>query len=549
MAFERLLTGFPASRLVFESEDLLVVDKPASLVVHGGDTELGGDLVSRLQDLLRGRGDADYLGVHQRLDVGTSGVIAFARSPAGNTVLASSGAEKRYVALVELGKTRLRVGEPLVLEHQILTERGESRVVQRGGKLARCRVTLRERRGGLGLCEVELATGRTHQIRVQLAAIGAPVAGDPIYGARARSSAPRLLLHASELVLADGRKFSAPLPSIFRRVLAGEAAALASFEECRAALLDAGSLRWPLRERGDVFRLVNDAGDGLPGVTLDRYGDFAVLSAASAEAEALASELAAELVRLGARGVYLKRRARTDLRRADHGELAAPLPVAGEAAPERLLVEELGMKLWVELGSGLSTGLFVDQRDGRARVRALSGGARVLNLFAYTCSFSVAAALGGARHVTSVDLSGRVLEWGRDNFRENALEPAEHAFEQADAVAWLAQAGRAGARYELVILDPPSFSSEGGGKAFSARNDYGAVAERALGVLAARGRLLAVTNHRGTSLGKLRQTLRSAAERAGRGVAQLKDLPSPLDCPPLADGPHPSKAVLLTLGD
>lgn len=207
------------------------------------------------------------------------------------------------------------------------------------------------------------------------------------------------------------------------------------------------------------------------------------------------------------------------------------------------------MKLWVELGGGLSTGLFVDQRDGRARVRALAAGARVLNLFAYTGSFSVAAALGGAERVTTVDLSGRVLQWARDNFSANGLDPALHEFVQADAVAWLRGAAGRGTRFELVILDPPSFSSEGGGKAFSARNDYGKLAELALRVLAPRGRLLAVTNHRGTSQGRLRKSLREAAERAGRQVQQLKDLPSALDCPPLPEGPYPSKSVLVTLGD
>jgi len=549
MAFEPLLASFPAARLVAETEDLLVVDKPAGLVVHGGDSALGGDLVTRLKEVLRERGQPDYLGVHQRLDVGTSGVMAFARSPAGNALLAAGGAKKRYVAVVELGQSPLRVGVPTVLEHQLLTERGETRVVRHGGKLARSRVTLLERRGSLGLCEIELETGRTHQIRVQLAAAFAPIAGDELYGDRRRALAPRLMLHASTLVLPDGKSFSAPRPELFERALAGRAFELGALAECRAALRDAGCLRAPLAGESDCFRLVNDAADGLPGVTIDRYGEHAVLSLASAAAEELEAELAAELVALGARGVYLKRRARTDLRRADHVELAPPAPIAGEPAPERFAVDERGTKLWVELGSGLSTGLFLDQRESRSRVRSFAGGARVLNLFSYTCSFSVAAALGGARRVTSVDLSGRALEWGRDNFRLNGLEPDAHAFVQADAVAWLGSAGARGERFDLVILDPPSFSSEGGGKAFSAEKDYGRLAELALRLLAPRGRLLAVTNHRGTSQGKLRKLVRDAAGRAGRNVQQLKDIPSPLDCPPLPDGPVPSKSVLVTLGD
>src|SRR5688572_24255887 len=127
MAFEPILASFPADRILAESRDLLVVDKPAGLVVHGGDSELGGDLVSRLKAVLRERGQPDYLGVHQRLDVGTSGVMAFARSPEGNALLSRAGLKKRYVAVVDLARGRLPLRKALLLEHELVTERGETR--------------------------------------------------------------------------------------------------------------------------------------------------------------------------------------------------------------------------------------------------------------------------------------------------------------------------------------------------------------------------------------------------------------------------------------
>ena len=101
-------------------------------------------------------------------------------------------------------------------------------------------------------------------------------------------------------------------------------------------------------------------------------------------------------------------------------------------------------------------------------------------------------------------------------------------------------------RYELIVLDPPSFASSAGGTPFSVAKRYGVVAERALALLAPGGRLLAVTNHRATSLGRLRRTLREAAGPAGISVAKLKDLPTQLDCPDGPEGPVPSKRVLLT---
>ncbi|HEX5098742.1 MAG TPA: class I SAM-dependent methyltransferase, partial [Polyangiaceae bacterium] len=190
---------------------------------------------------------------------------------------------------------------------------------------------------------------------------------------------------------------------------------------------------------------------------------------------------------------------------------------------------------------------FVDQRDNRKRVRELVRGLRVLNLFSYTSSFGVAAALGGASRVVSVDVSRRALDVARENFRANGLDPTKHGFEQSDALEWLVRAAKRNERFDLVVLDPPSFASDAGGTAFNVREHYGLAAERALRVLAPGGRLLAVTNHRKTSVGRLRRTLREAAERARVRVKQLKDLPSGLDCPSGPDGPSPSKSVLVTL--
>jgi 23S rRNA (cytosine1962-C5)-methyltransferase len=168
----------------------------------------------------------------------------------------------------------------------------------------------------------------------------------------------------------------------------------------------------------------------------------------------------------------------------------------------------------------------------------------VLNLFSYTCSFSVAAAAGGAREVTSIDLSARALERGRQNFELNGIDPARHRFLRADAFDWLPRALRRRDCFDLVVLDPPSFGTRAKGKSFNVAQHYATLVEQAIGLLGARGRLLAITNHGATTLAELRRTLRQSAQGAGRQVAQLKDLAQPLDCP----GPAPSKSVLLTLG-
>jgi 23S rRNA (cytosine1962-C5)-methyltransferase len=224
----------------------------------------------------------------------------------------------------------------------------------------------------------------------------------------------------------------------------------------------------------------------------------------------------------------------------------APLePLAGEAAPSPLVVTEHGMKIQCELADGLSTGLFIDQRDNRRRIRELAAGKQVLNLFAYCCSFSVAAALGGATRVSSVDVGGRALERGRANFAVNGLDASKHEFVQSDAVRFVRGAVKHGRRVDLVILDPPSFGTVGRATFKFERDIVGLMAD-CLRLLGPGGGLLCVTNHKKTNLAAFRRFLLTAAEQARREI-KVKDLPNQLDCPDALDGPHPSKSLLATV--
>ncbi len=549
MAFERLFPAFRAERIVHDQGGLLLVDKPPGVVVHGGDEQQASDLVSRLKRVLRARGEGDYLGVHQRLDVGTSGVLAFTRDQALNAVIAEQmeghAVERAYVAVVQLaaGKTALR--EAGTIEQRLETHKGQTRVVKSGGQHAVTRYRTLQRVGQRALLELRPETGRTHQLRVHLSHAGAPIVGDTTYGGPA---AERLFLHARDLVLTKPAvRGHAPVPESFDDALQAREPRLGSAARLRQALADAGCLREPLLGLGDTFRIANDLGDALPGVCVDRYGDFAVLSLSSEEASERRQELADLLLELGARGVYLKQRARADLRREAHAELAPKEPIAGSAAATPLIVQEGSAKFGVTLDEGLSCGLFLDQRDNRARIATFCGGRKVLNLFSYTCSFSVYAALASAERVTSVDLSGHALARGRENFTLNGLDPDAHAFVQTDALEWLSRAAKRGERFGVVILDPPSFSTSGKGKTFRVADGYQGALERVLAVLEPDGRVLAVTNHRKTSALAFRKIAHDAARAAGREISQLKDLPAALDCPPGPAGPFPAKSMLITV--
>ncbi|MFO0335694.1 MAG: class I SAM-dependent methyltransferase, partial [Pseudomonadota bacterium] len=120
-------------------------------------------------------------------------------------------------------------------------------------------------------------------------------------------------------------------------------------------------------------------------------------------------------------------------------------------------VEEGGLKFLVTFTDYLDTGLFLDHRLTRARLRELAAGRRFLNLFAYTGTGTVYAAAGGAASTTTVDLSRTYLDWARENLRLNGFEGREHVLVQADALAWLKEAPAG--QWDLVFLDPPTFSN------------------------------------------------------------------------------------------
>jgi 23S rRNA (guanine2069-N7)-methyltransferase len=156
---------------------------------------------------------------------------------------------------------------------------------------------------------------------------------------------------------------------------------------------------------------------------------------------------------------------------------------------ERILVRERDLRFLVNPDDYIDTGLFADHRDTRERVRAEARGAKFLNLFAYTGSFSCAAAAGGAQQTTSVDASQTYLDWAADNLRLNG---ASGELVRSGVHEFLQRAGDR--RWTLCVLDPPSFS-DSGGRVFDVQRDHRRLIERTLAVLAPDGVLWFATNH------------------------------------------------------
>jgi len=182
--------------------------------------------------------------------------------------------------------------------------------------------------------------------------------------------------------------------------------------------------------------------------------------------------------------VHLKRR-RT---RPARGQRYERLGRAGQ----RLAVRERGLRFSVNLDDFIDTGLFADHRDTRARIRAEADGAELLNLFGYTGTFTCAAAAGGARRTVTVDTSEAYLAWARENLQLNGLASERHELVREDARDFLARAGR---RFSLCVLDPPSFSTRTGAPPFDVQRDHRALIESALATLLPGGVLYFSTNH------------------------------------------------------
>src|SRR5438874_804737 len=153
---------------------------------------------------------------------------------------------------------------------------------------------------------------------------------------------------------------------------------------------------------------------------------------------------------------------------------------------------ERTLRYGIDFGGGYSVGLFIDQRENRRFVRDISPRS-LLNCFAYTCSFSVAAATVGARTV-NIDLSERSLDRGRENFALNSLSTNDHHFLTDDVMAVLPRLARKGEKFDVIILDPPTFSRSHRGKAFHVESDFEKLLLVALELVERNGHILLSTN-------------------------------------------------------
>lgn len=173
---------------------------------------------------------------------------------------------------------------------------------------------------------------------------------------------------------------------------------------------------------------------------------------------------------------------------------------------EDFVVQEHGRRFWVNLDKYLDTGLFLDHRPTRLRVGELAQGKRFLNLFAYTGSFSVYAATGGAVYSETVDLSNTYLDWARRNFELNHIDTRQHHIIRADVFQYLQTANEQGKQFDLIVMDPPSFSnSKKMLDILDIQRDHISLIEQAMSLLSADGILFFSNNLRSFELSPIVQ--------------------------------------------
>lgn len=330
-----------------------------------------------------------------------------------------------------------------------------------------------------------------------------------------------------------------PTSSIRLRVLHAGAPAKIDDAWFHGKLAGAAALRAPLMDSKEGvtngYRLVNGENDGLPGVVVDAFADTCVIKLYSACWIPHLPVLWEGLMAIHAwERVVLRLNRSMQSQPKTLGGLRDGQILSGPELAGPVLFRENGIVFEAEPVMGQKTGFFLDQRDNRARVETLSRGRDVLNVFSYTGGFSVYAARGGAKSVTSVDLSVPATAAACRNFEHNRFDPVvarcPHDAQAVDAFAALEAMRASGRRFGLVILDPPMFA-QSRAEVDAALNAYARLTRLGLSVLAPEGILVQASCSNRVDAESFFACIHEAARQAGRPLEEIERTGHALDHP------------------
>lgn len=308
----------------------------------------------------------------------------------------------------------------------------------------------------------------------------------------------------------------------------------------------------------NAYRLVHGAGDGLDGFYLDRFGDYLLASKAGKPSASEKERCAFWMETCQSRGVYLKQ-LQKQVRKIGVAS-ASPVPWLGQSDEVHTVIRERSLRYRIRFDEGYSVGIFLDQRENRGRwtdgkvapgfafdLSRLPSG-EVLNTFAYTCAFSVCIGRGGYRAV-SLDLSRKYLDWGREHFELNQMDPEDHDFIYGDAFDWMRRFRNRGRRFSGIILDPPTFSkAPKTKKMFQAERDYPELLGMSLALIEPGGVILACNNTAHWHPRAFERMVRDTLKERGAEIQRIHAAPQAVDFPVSAGSPQYLKSIWIQVG-
>lgn len=283
-----------------------------------------------------------------------------------------------------------------------------------------------------------------------------------------------------------------------------------------------------------AFRVFNGEGDGIGGLTIDYFDGFYLVSFYSRGIYSFRNAIFTALKKTAnIRGIYEKKRFDTNGQYVDQDDY-----VEGEVGQFPLIIKENGMNFAVNLNDGAMTGIFLDQRNVRLALREhYSKGKTVLNTFSYTGAFSVAAALGGAYETTSVDLAKRSLPLTIEQFSVNGIDYEQQQIKVMNVFDYFSYAARHQLKYDVVVLDPPSFARTKK-MTFSTAKDYPKLMAQAIDITAPKGLIIASTNNASFNMKKFKSFIDKAFKEKNKRYKIVEQHQLPDDFATLEEYPE-----------
>jgi 23S rRNA (cytosine1962-C5)-methyltransferase len=486
-----------------EMSDFIVAQKPSGWNTHASDHGRIGFVEFIKEEL------SQPLWVVQRLDKETSGLILFAKSEESAEKFRiifekHDQIKKEYYFLTD--RPYSQTADKIVIRSQIEKNKktftssqpqitvGVSDLTLEGSHNALSIFEFQKKVGNYFLWKAEILTGKSHQIRLHAQDLGISLLGDLEHGG---SPFFRLCLHAASLSFQWNNEtlhLTSPAPLFFQEEFSANSQKFSA--KTQSWILQFfcewhyRQMLWKPQEQ-DSFRVAHQIGGESELVDLDCYGS--ILWAYWFGSQEPTEDFKTALSFFGEK-IFKKTVLRWMINRG--ADPNTNYLKSSQEIPSLWEAQENTLKFQLKTDSGLSPGLFLDQRENRNWVFKNSQNKKVLNLFAYTGVFGVAAALGGAQQVTTVDLSKRFIEWSQQNFKLNITDSEKlstHEFLSLDTFIFLKGAFKRHRTFDLIICDPPSFSRSKEG-VFKIEKDIFELWQLIWQVLAPGGTLLFTTN-------------------------------------------------------